>query len=78
MELPVSGVLILMVIIAGGLVAIGAFIWAVRNEQFSDLDSGAYVIFDEEEPLGQMTDRTFASTGDKQGKHVKNKEQNEQ
>lgn len=59
MNLPVSGTVIILVILIGGIIAIGAFIWAVRNKQFSDMNSGAYVIFDDEEPVGNLTDNTF-------------------
>ncbi len=31
--------------------------WAHKNGQFSNLDNGARSIFDEDEPLGQVTDQ---------------------
>lgn len=31
--------------------------WAHKNGQFSDLERGARSIFDDDEPLGQVTDR---------------------
>jgi nitrogen fixation-related uncharacterized protein len=30
--------------------------WAVKNDQFKNLDQGARVIFDEDEPEGTQTD----------------------
>lgn len=60
MNLPISGTVIIMVIFFGGIIAVSAFLWAVRNKQFRDLNEGAYVIFDDEEPTSCMTDTTFA------------------
>ena len=31
--------------------------WAHKNGQFSNLDKGARSIFDDDEPLGEVTDR---------------------
>ena len=59
MNLPISGTIIILVIFLGGVIAISAFIWAVRNRQFNDFNAGAYVIFDEDEPVGEMTENTF-------------------
>ena len=47
---------ILLVLIPLGLmllvVAIAAFVWAVRNDQFEDLESeGARILFDDPEPV---------------------------
>lgn len=39
-----------------GLTAVGGLVWAVRRGQLGDLQNGARVIFDEEEPEGVMTD----------------------
>jgi len=39
---------------AGGLYALN---WAYRNGQFNKLESGSTSIFDEDEPMGQVTDR---------------------
>lgn len=39
------------------LVAAVALHWAHRNGQFSNLDKGARSIFDDDEPLGRVTDR---------------------
>ncbi len=40
-----------------GLSAIAALIWAIRTNQFQNFQQGAQSIFDEEEPIGEMTDR---------------------
>jgi nitrogen fixation-related uncharacterized protein len=51
-------------IIFGALIATTFFVaaaialhWAHKNGQFSNLDQGATSIFDEDEPLGQVTDQ---------------------
>ncbi|WOO43650.1 cbb3-type cytochrome oxidase assembly protein [Rubellicoccus peritrichatus] len=36
--------------------AVGALVWAVKNGQFKNIDGGATVIFDEEEPEGVQQD----------------------
>lgn len=36
--------------------AIAALVWAVKNGQFSNLQQGATIIFDEEEPEGVQQD----------------------
>ncbi len=50
------------ILILGGLIflsgtALIAFYWAARDGQFRDLKKGSEVIFDEDEPIGQPTDR---------------------
>jgi cbb3-type cytochrome oxidase maturation protein len=37
--------------------AVYALYWSSRNGQLRDFQRGAISIFDEEEPVGQMTDR---------------------
>jgi cbb3-type cytochrome oxidase maturation protein len=59
MHIPLAGLILILVALLGGVMAIFAFLWAVRSKQFRDLNSGAYAIFDEEEPVGRMTDNTF-------------------
>lgn len=39
-----------------GISTIWGLVWAVRTGQFQRLDRGARSIFDEEEPVGHMTD----------------------
>lgn len=36
--------------------AVYALYWALKHHQFKELDRGADVIFDDEEPIGQPTD----------------------
>jgi len=50
------------ILILGGLIflsgsALIAFYWAARSGQFRNLKKGSEVIFDEDEPIGQSTDR---------------------
>jgi cbb3-type cytochrome oxidase maturation protein len=33
-----------------------AWLWAVKTDQFSDFKKGATSIFDEDEPIGRVTD----------------------
>ena len=41
-----------------GLLGLGAFLWALRNGQFEDLDGAANrVLFDEDPPPGKKTDQ---------------------
>ncbi|GIU75417.1 MAG: hypothetical protein KatS3mg004_2504 [Bryobacteraceae bacterium] len=40
-----------------GATAIGGLVWAIRRGELDDLRAGAASIFDEEEPIGQVTDR---------------------
>ena len=40
-----------------GAMVVWALWWAIRGGQFSDFQKGATSIFDEDEPLGQVTDR---------------------
>lgn len=53
--------MIVYLLILGGLLfltggALFFFHWAARDGQFSDLERGARVIFDESEPCGRRTD----------------------
>jgi cbb3-type cytochrome oxidase maturation protein len=59
MNLPLAALILIFLVLLGASLAIGAFLWAVRNKQFKDLNAGAYVIFDEDEPIGKMTDNVF-------------------
>jgi cbb3-type cytochrome oxidase maturation protein len=59
MNLPLAALILIFLVVLGASLAIGAFFWAVRNKQFKDLNAGAYVIFDEDEPIGKMTDNVF-------------------
>jgi cbb3-type cytochrome oxidase maturation protein len=39
-----------------GATAVAALVWAVKDRQFEDFPAGARSIFDDEEPIGEMTD----------------------
>lgn len=49
------------------LVGIGLFIWAYLTGQFDDINKGAQLPFDEEEPAGQRTDQIFRNDTDNLG-----------
>ncbi|MFW6347241.1 MAG: cbb3-type cytochrome oxidase assembly protein [Cyclonatronaceae bacterium] len=53
-----------LVIIVGG---IGLFIYAYLTGQFDDINKGAQLPFDEEEPAGQRTDQIFRDDTDNLG-----------
>ena len=59
MTVPTAALILILISLLGGGMAILAFVWAVGNKQFKNFDTGAYAIFDEEEPIGKMTDNTF-------------------
>jgi nitrogen fixation-related uncharacterized protein len=40
-----------------GLSAVGALFWAFHSGQMQDFRAGARSIFDEDEPIGEVTDR---------------------
>lgn len=40
-----------------GATAIGGLVWAARRGEFDNLRDAAASIFDDEEPIGQATDR---------------------
>jgi cbb3-type cytochrome oxidase maturation protein len=61
MNLPLAALILIFLVLLGASLAIGAFFWAIRNKQFKDLNAGAYVIFDEDEPIGKMTDNVFGT-----------------
>lgn len=62
MSIPLSAFLLILILLIGATAAMGAFIWAVRNKQFNDLNKAAYVIFDDQEPVGMLTDNIFLET----------------
>jgi cbb3-type cytochrome oxidase maturation protein len=59
MTIPAAALILILISLLGGGMAIMAFVWAVGRKQFKDFDTGAYTVFDEEEPVGKMTDNTF-------------------
>jgi len=46
-----------------GLTAVYGLTWAIQNGQMRRFGEGATSIFDEEEPIGEMTDRFPGSDG---------------
>lgn len=61
MSLPVAVTIIISIIVVAGALALAAFVWAVRTKQFSikQLNEGAKIIFDDEEPVGTPQDQIF-------------------
>lgn len=61
MSLPVAVATIILIILVAGALALAAFVWAVRTKQFSieQLNEGAKLIFDDEEPVGTPQDLIF-------------------
>ncbi len=61
MTIPSAAVIVIAVAIIAASVALGAFIWAIRTKQFSieQLNKGAHLVFDEEEPAGEAQDMIF-------------------
>jgi len=39
-----------------GITTVWGLIWAISTHQFKGFESGARVIFDDDEPVGEMTD----------------------
>jgi cbb3-type cytochrome oxidase maturation protein len=60
-SLPVAVTTIICIIVVAGALALAAFVWAVRTKQFSikQLNEGAKIIFDDEEPVGTPQDLIF-------------------
>ena len=56
---------ILVVLVIGAAVTLAILFYASRHGYFRNLKSGAYVIFDNEEPVGQPQDQLFRPPGDK-------------
>lgn len=46
-----------------GATAVWALAWAIRTGQFSDFGQSAASIFDDEEPVGRVTDSALAPEG---------------
>lgn len=61
MSLPVAVTTIICIIVVAGALALAAFVWAVQTKQFSikQLNEGAKIIFDDEEPVGTPQDLIF-------------------
>lgn len=61
MTLPLAALIVVIIAIVAGAFALSAFVWAIRTKQFSiqQLNKGAYLVFDESEPVGQAQDMIF-------------------
>jgi nitrogen fixation-related uncharacterized protein len=49
-------ILIFGSVLVFGLTAVAGLVWAIRSGQLRDFGAGATSIFDEDEPIGVMTD----------------------
>lgn len=63
MTLPLAALVVIAIALIAGALTLAAFIWAIRAKQFSlqQLNKGAYLVFDEDEPLGKPQDMLFGS-----------------
>ena len=61
MSLPIALIIIVSIVVVAGALALAGFVWAVQTKQFSmkQLNEGAKLIFDEEEPVGTPQDMIF-------------------
>lgn len=66
MTLPLAALIVIIVALVAGALALSAFIWAIRTKQFSiqQLNQGAYLVFDDEEPAGIPQDMIFKTNGE--------------
>lgn len=61
MTIPFAAVIVIVIALIAGAFALAAFVWAIRTKQFSleQLNKGAYLVFDDDEPVGQPQDMLF-------------------
>ena len=61
MALPFAVIIVIVIALIAGALALSAFIWSIRTKQFSveQLNRGALLIFDDEEPVGTPQDMVF-------------------
>lgn len=61
MTLPLAALIVIAIALFAGALALAAFVWAIRTKQFSvqQLNKGAYLVFDNEEPVGKPQDMLF-------------------
>lgn len=66
MTLPPAALIVVIIALVAGAFALSAFIWAIRTKQFSieQLNRGAYLVFDDEEPVGTPQDMIFKKNGE--------------
>ncbi|MEL6771006.1 MAG: cbb3-type cytochrome c oxidase subunit I [Bacteroidota bacterium] len=55
-----SLIIIVMVLLIGMAISVFILMWSDKRGQYRNVKAGAYVIFDEDEPVGQPQDQTFA------------------
>ena len=67
MTLPLAALIVIIIAIVAGALALSGFIWAIRTKQFSiqHLNKGAYLVFDESEPVGESQDMIFRPAAEK-------------
>lgn len=61
MTIPFAAVIVVVVALIAGAFALAAFVWAIRTKQFSieQLNKGAHLVFDDDEPVGRPQDMLF-------------------
>ncbi len=61
MTIPFAAVIVIVIALIAGAFALAAFVWAIRTKQFSleQLNKGAYLVFDDDEPVGRPQDMLF-------------------
>jgi len=52
-------VAILIVLVVGATITLGVLFWSAQNGEFHNLKAGAYVIFDDDEPVGESQDHVL-------------------
>lgn len=72
MTLPPAALIVVIIALVAGAFALSAFIWAIRTKQFSieQLNRGAYLVFDDEEPVGIPQDMVFKTNGESTDKRT--------
>lgn len=72
MTLPLAALIVIIIALVAGALALSAFIWAIRTKQFSieQLNQGAYLVFDDEEPVGTPQDMIFKTNGESTNKRA--------
>lgn len=69
MDLPFAVIVVILIALIAGALALSAFVWAIRTKQFSiqQLNKGAYMVFDDDEPAGTPQDMIFLKHGSQHG-----------
>jgi len=64
MSLPIAVVIIVSMLVVAGALTLAGFVWAVQKKQFSikQLNEGAKLIFDADEPIGTPQDQIFKNS----------------